>query len=125
MLGRVTRNYLLPFLLVGLAMLGGSRTLQCQSCCVSIKVNTVTCVKGTCKTTITWNKCIAGGVYAVDYATLYCCGVQFSSAVRIDECLIAGPTQSASITSSSRTRTFYLLDCSGKYVLVNVPMPEA
>ncbi len=122
----VIRNYLLRFLLIGLAVLGGSRALQCQ-CCVTVRVLPVICESGACRQEIYRYVCTPGLTYDVAPSTVYCCGVSLSTVYYVDLCLIGGPadpTESASVSSSPRTRTFYILNCSRKYDLVNVVIPE-
>ena len=94
-------------------------------CCGNVTAQYLMCSSTTgCSQSMYLYECVGTGDIGANKVTVYCCGVPNDSLTYAGPCMLAGPNQPASASGPSRTRPVYVLDCSGKYILVNLRVSE-
>lgn len=122
---RVTSVFSLLLLL--LATLGLSGDLRAQLCCEGFRGVQYHCTGPNCNQyVLARNSCIHAvyqGHYGI-HGTIPCCSDRVFSYDIGSSCYITAPQQASSETPRLLARTFYILDCSGKYVLIKLGGPS-
>lgn len=120
-----TLKSLLWLVLVGLAMSGTARPLHSQDCCNQFVENIWTCSAPGCSQQVTYYTCGAYGYFAYDIGYVSCCGSEILSDYLIGYCAGPAPARATREPGTSMTTTYYVMNCSRKYVLVELAAPQS
>ncbi len=125
MLRMTTPKSLLWLVLVGLAMSGTARPLHSQNCCSQFTKNEWTCTAPACSQTVYYYTCDSYGYFAYDIGYVSCCNSDLPSDYLTGYCVAPAPARAAREPGTSLTTTYYVMNCSHKYVLVELAAPQS
>jgi hypothetical protein len=124
---RIRATSIFSLLLFALAMLGNSQALRAQLCCQGFRGYEYHCTSPTCdQYVLVRNSCIRAqysGHFGIT-GSAPCCQTQVFTYTIGTSCYITAPQQASSEAPSLLARSFYMRDCSGKYVLVRLGGPS-
>lgn len=105
------------------AVFGNSAALRAQLCCQGYHDTEYHCTGPGCNQIVyAHTSCIHAQYsgYTTNSGYVSCCGTNWFALYAGSRCYVAAPEQASLAPSYLFARTFYIRDCSGKYVLARV-----